>query len=476
MRTKRPTTSDTAERGRTTSHTNHDTGEPPNDLGPATDQPPSQNGDVTAQVTNAGAGMAEAFGDLKLEDGTGDDAPPEPVDDGVRVEGAKTILTYENFDDMSLKVDLLRGVYGYGFEKPSVIQKKAIVPIVSGIDVIAQAQSGTGKTATFGIAALQRLELGNNLRDRVQIIIVSPTRELTQQHANVMLSLGEYLMPELKVHICTGGGRVAIDRQNLRRNMPNVIVATPGRLNQHLNEGTIDPNYVKMFILDEADVLISRGFEEQIYSIFRMLPADMQVVLCSATMPPEALEITQRFMRDPTTILVKKDELTLEGIRQFYIDVGSPHHKFETLDLLYNEINVCQSVIFVNQRRGADQLGALLAQENHQCSIIHAQLEAEERKAIMSAFKQGSTRVLITTDLLARGIDVQQISLVINYDLPIDRETYIHRIGRSGRFGRKGVAINFVAGHRDHEMVQELRQHYSTAIEELPDYIADIIN
>lgn len=376
---------------------------------------------------------------------------------------------HETFDDMNLDSQLLRGIYGYGFEKPSTIQQRAIVPCIKGHDVIAQAQSGTGKTATFAISLLQSIDVS---KKETQCLVLAPTRELAQQIIKVVLALGDYM--EVQAHSCIGGTNVRQEHQRLQSNPPHVIVGTPGRVYDMMNRGAIDPNTIRMFVLDEADEMLSRGFKDQIYDIFRLLPGDMQVVLLSATMPEEVLDVTQRFMRKPITILVKRDELTLEGIRQFYVNVEKEDWKLDTLCELYETLTITQAVIFVNTRRKVDWLTDRLRARDFIVSCMHGDMEQKERNVIMSEFRTGSSRVLITTDLLARGIDVQQVSLVINYDLPNQRETYIHRIGRSGRFGRKGVAINFVT-NEDNRVLRDIEQYYQTRIEELPDYVADLI-
>jgi translation initiation factor 4A len=233
-------------------------------------------------------------------------------------------------------------------------------------------------------------------------------------------------------------------------------------------------NAIKMFVLDEADEMLSRGFKDQIYDVFKYMPEDIQVILLSATMPVEVLEVTRRFMRDPIRILVKKEELTLEGIRQFYVMVEKEEWKFDTLCDLYDTVNVTQAVIFCNTRRKVDWLTQQMTLKKFTVSSMHGDMEQQERDLIMREFRSGSSRVLITTDLLARGIDVQQVSLVINYDLPGNRENYIHRIGRSGRFGRKGVAINFVA-EEDKRVMKDIESFYNTNIEEMPMNIADLL-
>jgi len=374
----------------------------------------------------------------------------------------------DNFDNMNLKEDLLRGIYSYGFEKPSAIQQRAILPLSRGKDIIAQAQSGTGKTATFTIGLLQQINLESR---ECQALILAPTRELAQQIQKVVSALGEYL--QARCHSCIGGTRVRDDIAELQKGV-HVVVGTPGRVYDMLCRKVLRASSIKVFILDEADEMLSRGFKDQIYDIFTALPSNAQVGLFSATMPPEALEITQKFMHDPVRILVKRDELTLEGIKQFYIAVEKEEWKLDTLCDLYDTLNITQAVIFCNTRRKVDELTDRMRAKEFTVSSTHGDVGQKDRDIILTEFRTGSSRVLITTDLLARGIDVQQVSLVINYDLPRNLENYIHRIGRSGRFGRKGVAINFVTSD-DVRTLRELEQFYNTQIEEMPASVADLI-
>jgi len=234
------------------------------------------------------------------------------------------------------------------------------------------------------------------------------------------------------------------------------------------------PNTSKFFILDEADEMLSQGFKDQIYDVFQALPSTVQVGLFSATMPLEALEITEKFMNNPLKILVKQDEVTLEGIRQFYINCDREQWKFDVLCDLYDTLNIAQAVIFCNTKKKVDWLTEQLRAKDFTVSATHGELEHAQRIQNLSEFKTGSSRILITTDLLARGIDVRGVSLVINYDLPRNFEKYIHRIGRSGRFGRKGVAINLVSQDDMHTM-HELETFYNTKVDEMPANIADLI-
>lgn len=377
-------------------------------------------------------------------------------------------VTTESFDDMDLKAELLRGIYAYGFERPSAIQQRAITPVIKGHDVIAQAQSGTGKTATFSISCLQKIDPSI---PQTQALILAPTRELAQQIQKVVVALGDFM--DITTYACIGGTAVREDMEQLKSGK-QVIVGTPGRVHDMIQRRALRTDAVKMFILDEADEMLSRGFTEQIYDIFQLLPQSTQVVLLSATMPQDVLEVTTKFMRDPVRILVKKDELTLEGIKQFYIAVEKEEWKLDTLSDLYETVTITQAVIFCNTRKKVDWLTNKLTERDFTVSAMHGDMDQAQRELIMKEFRSGSSRVLITTDLLARGIDVQQVSLVINYDLPANRENYIHRIGRGGRFGRKGVAINFVTAE-DVRMMRDIETFYSTQIEEMPMNVADLI-
>lgn len=374
----------------------------------------------------------------------------------------------DSFDEMNLREELLRGIYAYGFEKPSAIQQRAIIPCIRGRDVIAQAQSGTGKTATFSIAILQQLDLSNK---DCQALILAPTRELAQQIQKVVLALGDYM--QVSCHACIGGTNVKEDMRKLEQGS-QIVVGTPGRVADMINRKSFNPKSIKLFVLDEADEMLSRGFKEQIHDVFTKMPYTIQVILLSATMPAEVLEVTKKFMRDPIRILVKKEELTLEGIKQFFVNVGREEWKLETLCDIYQTLTITQAVIFCNTRRKVDWLTQQMHAKDFTVSAMHGDMDQKEREVIMREFRSGSSRVLITTDLLARGIDVQQVSLVINYDLPNNRENYIHRIGRGGRFGRKGVAINFVTDD-DKRNLHDIEQFYNTQISEMPQNVADLI-
>jgi len=389
-------------------------------------------------------------------------------DDRLEFETSTQIKLYNTFDSMGLAEPLLRGIFAYGFDKPSAIQQRAIVPGITGRDVIAQAQSGTGKTATFCISILQSID--TTIRE-TQALVLSPTRELAQQIQKVCLALGNYM--SVQVHSCIGGKSVGEDIKKLEYGQ-HVVSGTPGRVFDMISRRSLRTRNIKMLIMDEADEMLSRGFKEQIYDIYRYLPPATQVILVSATLTNDVLAMTKKFMSDPIRILVKRDELTLEGIKQFFVAVEKEEWKFDTLCDLYDTLTITQAVIFCNTRRKVEWLTDKMRKANFTVASMHGEMPQSERDTIMQSFRDGENRVLITTDIWARGLDVQQVSLVINYDLPNNRELYIHRIGRSGRFGRKGVAINFVKSD-DIRILRDIEQFYSTQIDEMPMNVADLI-
>uniref|UniRef100_A0A7S4JW04 RNA helicase n=1 Tax=Odontella aurita TaxID=265563 RepID=A0A7S4JW04_9STRA len=407
-------------------------------------------------------------------DGSRNDRPParredDRMDDDDRTEEVDDAAPVKSFDDLKLKPALLRGIYAYGFERPSAIQQRAIRPIVRGRDVIAQSQSGTGKTAVFSIASLQMLD--ERVHDP-QVLVLSPTRELAEQTQRVMRSLGDFM--NVKVHRCIGGKSLGEDLRELQRGGVHIVSGTPGRVFDMIQRRTLQTRALKVLIIDEADEMLNKGFKEQIYDIYRYLPPSTQVVLVSATLPVEVLDMTRKFMTDPVRILVKRDELTLEGIKQFFVAVEKEEWKFDTLCDLYDTLTITQAVIFCNTKEKVDWLAEKMKENNFTVAAMHGDMTQKDRDGVMEEFRSGSSRVLIATDLWGRGIDVQQVSLVICYDLPTNRELYIHRIGRSGRFGRKGVAINFVRTE-DVPTLRDIEQFYSTQIDEMPLNVSDLI-
>ena len=374
----------------------------------------------------------------------------------------------DSFDDMNLDDKVLRGIYNYGFERPSAIQQTGIRPLIDGNDMIGQAQSGTGKTATFSIGMLSIVDTTSN---NLQVLMVAPTRELADQIFNVISSLGSYTKTRFVKLI--GGESVRNNIQQLQR-YPHVAVGTPGRILDMMEKRYLDPNHMKYLVIDEADEMLSQGFKEQIQSIITQLTQEVKIALFSATMSPEVLQITDKFMHDPVRILVKREEMTLQGIQQYYVNVERDNWKFDTLCDIYENMTINQSIIYCNQKRNVDYLYKKLTEQHFVCSCIHGNMEYAERNQVMKKFRTGEARVLISTDLLARGIDVQQVSVVINFDLPPQIENYLHRIGRSGRFGRKGFGLNFVT-EQDFPRLQEIERYYETQIEPLPSNFKEFI-
>lgn len=375
----------------------------------------------------------------------------------------------ETFEEMNLKKELLKGIFGYGYEKPSAIQKKAILPLILKRDIIGQAQSGSGKTATFTIGMLQNIDTEDL---KLQAMILSPTRELSTQINEVVKGLGNYL--NIKTHLCTGGTQVSEDRKKLKEGV-HIIVGTPGRVKDLLNKKIIELPYLKMLIIDEADEMLGRGFLEQINEIISQIPPDCQICLFSATISDEIITLTKDIMNEPAKILVKRDALTLEGIKQYVLSCSNETTKLENLTEIFGNIDINQCIIYVNTKEKAERLTQELTLKEFVVSCIHGAMEQDKRNEIMREFRNGVSRILVSTDLLARGIDVHQVGLVINYDLPSQKENYIHRIGRSGRFGRRGVAINLISAI-EAAYIMEIQTYYHTHIKDLPTDLSEIDN
>ncbi len=381
-------------------------------------------------------------------------------------EGEETYVVreYPTFDDMALSDKLLRGIISHGFEKPSPIQSKATVPIMEGREVIAQAPSGTGKTGAFCIGALSRIDPAIRTP---QVLVLSHTRELSVQTTNVARGISQYM--GISVHCATGGPPVAEDVRALENGV-HMLIGCPGRVLDLINRKKLNPAFIKLVILDEADHMLKDKFLTQVVDILASgLSKDVKISLFSATMPVHV----SNFVRDvietggnkTIKILRDNDKVTLAGIEQFYIKIRD-EDKFNVLIDIYEQLPIHQLFIFVNTRRHAEWLASKMAEFGHTIQFIHADMDDAERKRRMMEFKAGSCKVLISTDLLARGIDVQHVNLVINFQMPLNREDYIHRIGRSGRFGRKGTIINIVNETEYTSCVQDIERSYTTTIKE----------
>jgi len=381
------------------------------------------------------------------------------------VEIVETENTYsiEKWDQLEISENILRGIYSYGFENPSEIQKKSIAPIIAGRDIIAQAQSGMGKTGAFSIGTLQRIDVSQPV---VQAILLAPTHELVKQTQKVIQALGSQI-PGLKVKTLIGGTSIQEDAQDIRDNCPHIIVGCAGRVYDMFRRRYINGRSIRIMVLDEADVMLSTGFKEQIYNLFQYLPEEIQVAIFSATLPPDILLLTEKFMRNPVKIIMAAEKLNLECIKQYYIAVRHDNDKFDVLKDLFSYISLSQCIIYCNSvRRVSDLYNAMIADGFSVC-CIHSSMDRVERDREFQEFRSGKYRVLISSNVTARGIDIQQVSTVINFDIPKDENTYLHRIGRSGRWGRKGMAINFVTKF-DIQNMKRIEEYYKINIEELP--------
>jgi translation initiation factor 4A len=374
------------------------------------------------------------------------------------------IESITSWDDLDLDTNILRGIYSYGFETPSPIQSRAIRPIMNGQNVIAQAQSGTGKTATFSIGALSITDVSLNSE---QIIIIAPTRELSKQIYDVLTSIGRFVTG-LQTRVLIGGISLRQDLMSLKRTRPHIIIGCPGRIMDCIHHQGIRLRDLKLVVMDEADELLSSGFTDQIHSIVSNIPTDTRIALFSATLPDSVRPIVaQLFTTPPIEILVKQEELTLEGIKQYYVAIEDEEQKYETLKDLYKTMSISQCIIYCNSIRRVIVLYNQLVENGFAVSCIHGDMDKPDRDRSFTEFKSGSSRILISSNITARGIDIQQVSIVINYDIPSDVSSYLHRIGRSGRWGRKGTGINFVTKF-DVNRIRDIEKYYDTEIVEMP--------
>ncbi len=428
---------------------------------------------------------------------TYDKPKPRELNEEERAEIKEAV---DGFEAMGISDNIIRGIFSYGFEKPSIIQARAVRPVLSGNDVIAQAQSGMGKTGAFAIGTLGRIDENQN---SIQALVVVHTRELAIQIDTVFRQIAKYT--GIRFNLCIKGvpTQENVDKLlGVRGGKPHVVIGTPGRILDMLHRRdrdtgnyVINQNTLRMLVIDEADEMLgtsgesyrsnrrggeeeeggSGGFLDQIFKIFRCMPNDIQVCLFSATMGKEFFDITKDFMRNPIEVLVKTEELTLDGIKQYSINVEQQKYKFDTLCELYGLLTINQSIIYCNSLKSVEYLTKMLRENNFMVSYIHGQMQPQDRELTMADFRSGKSRVLVSTDLLSRGIDIQQVSVVINYDIPVKVESYLHRIGRSGRYGRKGVAINFMT-LQDERRVREIERYYSTIIDPLPADINNLLN
>ena len=393
----------------------------------------------------------------------------EKDNEDIKKERKETTEEHEaikSFDDLDISPNLLRGIFSYGFETPSLIQSTAIKPMIEKRNLIAQAQSGTGKTGAFSIGALSRVDTSVK---ETQILILSPTRELAGQSADVITKIGS-MMPELHVKTIVGGTASRDDARDVQHTVPHVIVGCPGRVFDMIRRKYISVDHLQLMVLDEADEMLSTGFEEQIYNIFQLIPEAATVSLFSATLPPDISRISSQFMKDPVTITVAADKLSLDGIKQYYVAVDNDRQKYETLKDLYQNISMAQCIIYCNSVQRVCTLYDAMTGDQFPACCIHGKMDKADREHAFNQFKSGESRVLISSDVTARGIDVQQVNMVINFDVPSNVHNYLHRIGRSGRWGRKGTAINLIVG-RDKYLVEDIEAYYCCQIDALTEEV-----
>jgi translation initiation factor 4A len=375
---------------------------------------------------------------------------------------APDVQEVNKWDDLELEPSILRSIYNHGFEIPSEIQRKAIPPMKKSRDLIAQAQSGMGKTGAFTIGSLSHVDVS---KQETQVIVLAPTHELVSQICSVFDGLSSY-MEGIIIRKMVGGTSVMDEMQELRNNVPHVVIGCTGRVFDMIKRRALHTHDVKICVLDEADEMLSIGFKDQIYNIFQQLPSNVQIALFSATMPPAILQLTERFMRDPVKITMQPQELNLDGIKQYYIAMHNDYDKFECLKDLFARLTVSQAIIYANDVRRVKDLHEMMTKEGFAVCCIHREMSKTERSDAISQFRDGKYRMLISSNITARGIDVQQVKTVINFDIPRSVDVYLHRIGRSGRWGRRGIAINFVT-KQDIRQMKTIESHYKVSIEEM---------
>ena len=391
----------------------------------------------------------------------------------VEVSNASEFPAVEKFDDMGLSDELLRGVFAHGFEKPSAIQAAAIMPMVKGRDVLGQAQSGTGKTGTFGIGLLSRLDPALK---QTQALVMAHTHELAEQIADVIRKIGHHM--KVVVVLAVGGIPRHLNEREIRAGA-HVVVGTPGRVYDLASNNILKFGGLRTFVLDEADEMLRDRFADQVNEIVKIgLPENCRVAFFSATMPPEVRELADRILTNPVRVTLKTADVKLDGIKQYYVQLEDEGWKLDTFQDIFESLTIQSSIIFCNTKERAERLYTALTERGFPVSVIYGEPMTQAiRQQRMNDFRRGTTRVLIATNLLARGIDVQQVSVVFNFDMPQfeDKENYIHRIGRCGRFGRKGTAISLLTP-AEKDVMDQIASHYSFVASQLPQDLKGVVD
>ncbi|OMJ28835.1 ATP-dependent RNA helicase DBP5 [Smittium culicis] len=377
------------------------------------------------------------------------------------------LYSAKTFEELGLHEDLLKGIYDLKFTKPSKIQERALPLLLQNPprNMIGQSQSGTGKTAAFVLTMLSRIDYSLN---QPQAICLGPSRELVRQIMDVVTQMGKYT--PLKTQAAMMDAQIESDVVDA-----HLVVGTPGSLSNLIKKKLMSKDHVKIFVLDEADNMLGQqGLGDQSLRIRNQMPKGCQIVLFSATFPPQVRSFASRFAPNANEISLKAEELTVDGIKQFFMDCKDDSHKLEVLAALYSLLTIGQSIIFVRRRDVADRIAAKMSADGHKVVSLHGKLASADRDIIMDDFRSGKTKVLITTNVIARGIDIQQVNMVINYDIPLDAdfrpdpETYLHRIGRTGRFGRTGVSINFVQDEQSYKEMKAVQDYFGCTITRVP--------
>lgn len=379
-------------------------------------------------------------------------------------------LKNDNFESLGLSENILKGVYSYGFINPSDIQQKGIGVITSKKDCILQSQSGTGKTATYLLGTLHNLD---EQTKGIQTVIITPTRELAEQVYDVAKKLSKYT--NLKIVLCVGGTNIGTFKKEAVQS--HLLIGTIGRIYHMMEEKVFSLDKLKQLTLDEADSLLEKKYSNKVYDLIKQTPQKCQKCFLSATVNRNLREISKSVLDNPELVLLKKEDIQVKAIKNFYLDTVEEEYKFDTLLDLYQIISTSHTMIFCNSINKIEFVKNKLEEEGFPTTTIHGGLEQEERSKIVDEFREGKTRILLTTDLLARGIDIPEVKLVINYDLPKNHETFIHRIGRSGRFGKKGVSITFIKmeDFKDKKNFESLITHYDLQMEEVPENISSYL-
>lgn len=347
-------------------------------------------------------------------------------------------MEIKKFSEFNLSQNIMKALNDMGFVEPTPIQAKSINVVLEGKDVIGQAQTGTGKTAAFGIPLLEKMDLEN---DSVQALILCPTRELALQVSREFEKLAKY-MKNVGTTCVYGGERIDIQFRQLRKR-PKVVIGTPGRVIDHMRRKTLKLHDLKMLVLDEADEMLKMGFREDMETILKETPSERQTLLFSATMPKPILDIVDTYQKDPELIKVKSKTITVDKIDQYYYIVKESS-KIDLIIRLLDYHNFRSSIIFCNTKKGVDEVVSKLQESDYIVEGLHGDFKQQHRDRVMQSFRKGHVKILVATDVAARGIDVKDIDIVFNYDIPQEDEIYVHRIGRTGRAGRKGISITFV--------------------------------